>query len=56
LKYNPDSTECLAAQATCELIDRPDGASHGLQRLLVGHPKFTRTLLLVAAALARSCR
>jgi tetratricopeptide (TPR) repeat protein len=51
LKYDPDSAECLVAQATCELIEQPGGASHGLQRLLVGHPKFIRTLLLVAVAL-----
>lgn len=51
LKYDPDNTECLVAQATCELIERPGDASHGLQRLLVGHPQFIRTLLLVVVAL-----
>jgi tetratricopeptide (TPR) repeat protein len=51
LRYEPDNTECLAAQAICELIERPGSASHGLQRLLVGHPKYIRTLLLVVVAL-----
>lgn len=51
LRYNPDDVACLAAQATCELIDTPDVASHGLQQLLVNHPQLIRTLALVVAAL-----
>lgn len=51
LKYDSDSTECLAAQAICQLIERPGSASHGLQQLIVGHPKLIRTLLLVVVAL-----
>lgn len=51
LKYDPDNVECLAAQATCEFIDNPNVASHGLQQLLVKHPQLIRTLILVAVAL-----
>lgn len=51
LKYDPDSTSCLAAQATCELIENPAAASHGLQQMLVRQPQYAGTLVLVAAAL-----
>jgi tetratricopeptide (TPR) repeat protein len=51
LRYNSDDVACLAAQATCELIEAPDVAGHGLQQLLVKHPQLIRTLVLVVAAL-----
>lgn len=51
LKYDPDNVECLAAQATCECIDDPNAASHGLQQLLVRHPQLIRTLIMVVVAL-----
>lgn len=51
LRYNPDDVACLAAQATCELIDTPDVAGHGLQQLLAKHPQLIRTLALVVVAL-----
>jgi tetratricopeptide (TPR) repeat protein len=51
LKYEPDDVDCLAIQATCEFIERPDIDSPGLQQLIVKYPQLMRTLVLVVVAL-----
>jgi tetratricopeptide (TPR) repeat protein len=52
LKCHADDPGCLAAASLCDLIERPRGAtSHALQQLLVHHPQWLRTLLLVTIAL-----
>ena len=52
LRYNADDPSCLAADSLCDLIERPRGAtSHSLQQLLVYHPQWLRTLVLVAVTL-----
>jgi len=52
LKYHADDPGCLAAVSLCDLIERPRGAtSHALQQLLVHHPQWLRTLVLVVITL-----
>lgn len=56
LRYDPEDSECLLAQALCETVRNGGGSNRGLEKLLAAHPESQSAVHALVVALVNSGR